>query len=84
MTALAVAIVLCCAMVCGLRVYDLRHNERLQQALAKSRDWNGLALRVDALSQRLDEWERAHDGDVSTLKREVEQLRASSALRGLS
>lgn len=72
MTALAIALVLCCAMVCGLRVYDLHHNERLALRMKDRSDVNALAHRCDALEAR----ERA-------LTSELESLRASVALRNL-
>lgn len=73
MTALAVALVLCCAMVCGLHVYSMRHNERLALRMKDRSDLNGLATRVDSL-----------EGRERLLSKDVEQLRASSAFRSIS
>lgn len=71
MTALAIALVLCCAMVCGMRVYGLRRDERLALCMKDRSDLNGLAERVTALEAR-----------ARTVSGEVEQLRAQVALRG--
>lgn len=79
MTALSVALVLCCAMVCGtvLTFRWLALKERRAE----------VAIRDDvALHQRLDALEQAshvHVDERIAMKRELEQLRAQVALRSM-
>lgn len=80
MTALAVALVLCCAMVCGLRVYGLRHNERIHQRAQRSDAIAGVQTNLESTVEAL----RLLTDDHARLRTEVEQLRASSAFRSIS
>jgi hypothetical protein len=83
MTALALALVACCAMVCGtrlvLRGYDIREVE----AGAAMRDSNALAERIEGLRVALGTREREQMKETSALRAEVETLRAQMALRSM-
>jgi hypothetical protein len=76
-TALAVALVLCCAMVCGTYLATRRYDVREVEAQAAMRD-------VSALAARLDGYERQYSLDASrieALTSDVHSLRAALALR---
>lgn len=77
MTALALALVACCAMVCGtkllLRGYDIRETE----AEASMRDVSVLAAKVESLNA----WGLALEEREKVLRSEVDSLRAAMALR---
>jgi hypothetical protein len=78
MTALAVAIVLCCAMVCGTVLAALRHRERMaaQERLPHAGD-------VNTKIHLLDDAYGRHDQRLASLQSEMESLRAQVALRSL-
>lgn len=82
MTALSIALVLCCAMVCGTRIYLKRVAKDEALAVAESRSTSALGARVDALSERLNTEEARTAAEVLTLRAEVDSLKALSAFRG--
>jgi hypothetical protein len=72
MTALAVALVLCCAMVCGTALALRRFSMRDERKTLVER-------RLDALTAAGAQ----QAGDITRLSSEVESLRAQVALRSL-
>jgi hypothetical protein len=78
MTALAVALVLCCAMVCGTVLASFRYHERMaaQERLPHVGD-------VDTKLHLLDDAYGRHDRRLASLQSEVESLRAQVALRSM-
>lgn len=68
MSALALALVACCAMVCGTYLSKRHYDAREMALLSGSRD-----------SERLDKV----DHKLSSLRSEVDSLRAQVALRGM-
>lgn len=81
MTALALALVACCAMVCGtrlvLRAYDVREIE----AQTAMRDTSALASKVESYIAWSEGWVKAAEERESNLRSEVDSLRAQMALR---
>lgn len=72
MTALAVALVLCCAMVCGTAL-------ALKRQESRDGDVSLLRRQVDALVMG----GAGHAGEIQRLSSEVESLRAQVALRSM-
>lgn len=79
MTALALALVACCAMVCGTRLLLRGYDVREVEAEAALRDTAGLALKVENLIERA----KAAEEREKALRAEVDSLRAALALRSV-
>jgi hypothetical protein len=79
MTALALALVACCAMLCGtrlvLRGYDIREVE----AEAAMRDSSGVRLDLASLAGRVE----GLGSELDAARKEVASLRADLATRSL-
>lgn len=79
MTALALALVACCAMVCGTRLALRRYDVREVEAQAAMRDTAALNGKVESLNA----WAKASEEREKALRAEVESLRAHSAFRSM-
>lgn len=78
MTALAIALVLCCAMVCGT-VLALRRMGHALHVLERSPDVASVNTKVHLLDDAFGR----HDKALASLKAEVDSLRAQVALRSM-
>jgi hypothetical protein len=72
MTALAVALVLCCAMVCGTRIAVVRLSLLREEAQRARYEAGGAMHKTEGL-----------EAQVKSLSSEVESLRAQVALRSM-
>lgn len=79
MTALALALVACCAMLCGTRLLLRGYDVREVEAEASIRDSNGLRAEVATLRADADALMAAHQ----KTRQELESLRADLAVRSL-
>jgi hypothetical protein len=79
MTPLALALVACCAMVCGTRLALRRYDVREAEAHAATRDASGAAARVSTCEASVTH--AVHE--LSALRAEVDSLRASAAFRSM-
>lgn len=79
MTALALALVVCCAMVCGTRLVLRGYDVREVEAQAAMRDASGVSSRVATCEASVTR--SVHE--VQALRAEVDSLRAQVALRSV-
>lgn len=85
MTALALALVACCAMVCGTVAWAHWLSERTQADRSSTLAQKALA-RSDGVMEALGSHRLEHDtldNKLSSLRAEVDSLRAQMALRGM-
>lgn len=82
MVALAIALVLCCAMVCGTRVY-LRTVETSKSHSDLVSRLHALGSRADATCRALDELVADVDKRCGQMQAELDDLKKNAAYRSL-
>lgn len=90
MTALSVALVLCCAMVCGTRLVLLRRAERGQdvaEVMRRVAKTEAAVLELEGqMIRRLDACASSDTAlglNITEVRQDVEKLKAQSAFRSL-